>query len=72
MAKSSSAKYEIDEQVRFAAMVADELEETTLLDLLDALASAGVALVDMEQFAELSDNIASEAYFNVLNEGEIE
>lgn len=69
---AESKKYEIDEQVRFAAMVADELEDITLLELLNALASAGVALVDMEHFAALSDNISSEAYFNVLNEGEIE
>lgn len=71
MAKSKNTKYEIDEQVRFAAMTVEGLEEVTVLDLLDALASAGVALVGMEQFEELSDNIASEAYFSVLNESEI-
>lgn len=69
---SGNKKYEIDEQVQRAAMVAENLEDATLLDLLDALASAGCALVSTDDFAALSDNISSEAYFSVLNEGEIE
>lgn len=72
MAKSKNAKFEIDEQVRYAAMVSDELEEVTILDLLDALAGVGVALVSVDNFEELSENITSEAYFSVLNESEIE
>lgn len=72
MAKSKSAKFEIDEQIRYASMVADEIEELTILELLDALAAAGVALVSVDNFEELSENIASEAYYNVLNESEIE
>lgn len=69
---ADNKKYEIDEQVQRAAMVAENLEESTLLDLLDALATAGYALVSIDEFAALSDNISSEAYFSVLNEGEIE
>lgn len=72
MAKSKNTKFEIDEQIRFAAMTVEGLEEITILDLLDALATAGVALVDAEHFEDLSDNISSEAYFSVLNESEIE
>ncbi len=65
-------KYEIEEQISRAAEVAEGLPDATLLDLLDALATAGYALVSITESASLSDNIVSEAYVSVLNEGEIE
>jgi hypothetical protein len=65
-------KYEIEEQISRAAEVAEGLPDATLLDLLDALATAGYALVSIDEYASLSDNIVSEAYVSVLNEGEIE
>jgi hypothetical protein len=65
-------KYEIEEQISRAAEVAEGLPDATLLDLLDALATAGYALISITEYASLSDNIVSEAYVSVLNEGEIE